>query len=319
MSITLASKNPFFSIIVNCLNGERFLKEALDSVFAQTFTDWELIFYDSGSKDRSLEIASSYGDQIKIFGISEPVPLGQARQSAIEQATGNYLAFLDVDDIWLPEKLQLQYDALKNNDFHLCYGASEFINEQGKKLFNSHPIHSSGYLFKDYLSQVEGSFCTVVINRNKLIGKGIKFNPTLRSSCEEDLILRFLAYDGRGIVINQVIAKYRVLPGSVTHHYSYRLAEERFITLESLASENPDISEVYPRAFASAKARGYYYKAKYFFEIDQYSKALDELKIAKQLDKSYNILFLLGVFPGLWKFTHRHKAFLAKIWLSTMV
>ncbi len=312
-------KYPLFSIIMNCLNGERFLREALDSVFAQSFTNWELIFYDSGSKDKSIEIASSYGDRISLFKIPEPVPLGQARQSAIEQATGDYLAFLDVDDVWLPEKLQIQYDALKDNDAHICYSASEFIDEQGRKLFDSYPMHSSGYLFEKYLRQVEGSFCTVVINRKKLVEKGTRFNPTLRSSCEEDLILRFLAYEGTGVIINQVLAKYRVVPSSVTHIYSYRLSEERFTTVNTLVAEHSGIVHLYPQALASAKARGHYYKAKYFFETNEYSKALGELNNSKQLDKSYTILYLLGKFPRLWNLAHRYKAFLSRMWLGLMM
>lgn len=306
---------PFFSIIMNCLNGERFLKEALDSVFAQSFPDWELIFYDSGSHDKSIEIASSYGERVKIYGTSEPLSLGQLRQSAIEYAIGEYLVFLDVDDVWLPKKLQVQYESLKNTDFHVCYGASEVIDEKGKKLFTSYPLHSTGRLFESYLHQVEGSFCTFAINRKKLVEKGIKFNPILRSSSEEDLILRFLAYEGKGMVINQVLAKYRVVKGSVTHRYSYRLSEERFITIKTLMKENPDIEQMYPHALSAAKARGYYYKAKYLFEVNECSKALEELGMAVRLDKSYQSLYFLGKFPKLWRLAHNHKGLLSKFWL----
>ena len=58
---------PAFSIVMNCLNGEKYLCKAIDSVFAQTFSNWEVIFIDNGSTDKSVEIAKSYGNKIKVF------------------------------------------------------------------------------------------------------------------------------------------------------------------------------------------------------------------------------------------------------------
>lgn len=306
---------PVFSVIMNCLNGERYLREALDSVLNQTFTDWEVIFYDSGSKDASIEIAASYGDRVRIVSIPEPVPLGQARQAAIEAATGDYLAFLDVDDIWLPHKLKRQYEMMQAGNFDICYGASEFINEAGEHLYNTLPVHHSGRIFENYLRHVEGAWCTFVIDREKLLAKGTRFNPEMRSSSEEDLVLRFLAYDGQGGVTSEILAKYRVVPGSVTSFYASRLADERFMTLSSLAEENPDIMIHFPRAYAAAVARGHYYKAKYYLEINDPQGAANEMWAAVGQDKTFLPLWLLSKVPSAWKFLHRFKGHLSQIWL----
>ena len=95
---------PTVSILMNCLNGARYLREALDSVTAQTFTDWEVIFWDSNSTDASVAIAKSYGPKIRIFR-GPIVSLGMARNWALANARGTYLAILDCDDVWPPTHL----------------------------------------------------------------------------------------------------------------------------------------------------------------------------------------------------------------------
>ena len=100
---------PLVSVIMNVRNGASTLREALDSVTKQTFTDWELIVWDDCSLDKSAEIVARCPDRrIRYFLSTEPTSLGKARDSAIRQARGEWLAFLDQDDVWLPRKLELQ-------------------------------------------------------------------------------------------------------------------------------------------------------------------------------------------------------------------
>jgi glycosyltransferase involved in cell wall biosynthesis len=307
---------PTFSVIMNCLNGQRFLTEALDSVFEQTLDDWEIIFFDSGSTDKSIEIASSYGDKVKIFSIDDPVPLGQARQAAIDRATGDFLAFLDVDDVWLPFKLEVQYAAMRGGEFDISYGGIQCIDEFGNNLHKIMPIHSTGPLFEKMLSHVEGGWCNFVINRKRLIDKGVRFNPALRSSSEEDMVLSLLAYDGTGVVINAILSKYRIVRGSVTFLYSHRLASERFETLERLVREHPDIRSTFPRAFNEAEARGYYYHACFLLDTGQFDEAHFAMGKASLLDKKYRLLKFLIRFPLIWRVAHRFKGYLAPVWLK---
>ena len=107
---------PLVSIIMNVRNGAAFLREALDSVMAQSFADWELIVWDDCSTDDSAKIVSQYrDDRIHYFLSPDETPLGTARDRAIRQARGEWLAFLDQDDVWLPHKLAQQME-LVNND-----------------------------------------------------------------------------------------------------------------------------------------------------------------------------------------------------------
>ena len=80
---------------MNCYNGEKYLREAIDSIYAQSYENWEIIFWDNCSTDSSAEIAKSYDEKIKYFTVSSKLELGEARKLATEHARGKYLAFLD--------------------------------------------------------------------------------------------------------------------------------------------------------------------------------------------------------------------------------
>jgi glycosyltransferase involved in cell wall biosynthesis len=100
---------PLISVIMNVRNGASTLREALDSVMAQTLNDWELIVWDDRSSDDSARIVAEYSDRrIRYFLSPDETSLGKARDNAIRQARGEWLAFLDQDDLWMPQKLEMQ-------------------------------------------------------------------------------------------------------------------------------------------------------------------------------------------------------------------
>ena len=102
---------PLVSIIVNCFNGEKYLKESLDSILNQTYKNWEIIFWDNRSTDQSSKIFKSYKDQrFKYFYAFEHTLLYKARNEAIKKADGELLAFLDVDDWWEKDKAHEKID-----------------------------------------------------------------------------------------------------------------------------------------------------------------------------------------------------------------
>ena len=115
---------PLVSVIINLYNGKATLADAIDSVLTQTVTDWELIVWDDCSTDGGAEILKRYqDDHIRYFRSAQQVPLGQARQRAIDMARGDWIAFLDQDDLWLPQKLERQLAlAREKPDVALIYG-----------------------------------------------------------------------------------------------------------------------------------------------------------------------------------------------------
>lgn len=100
--------NPKVSILVNCYNGEAFLKQALDSIYNQTYQNFEIVFVDNHSTDKSPEIAQSYGEKLLYKRTPEFMNLYSAREFGRQFLTGEYVAFLDTDDYWYPTKLEEQ-------------------------------------------------------------------------------------------------------------------------------------------------------------------------------------------------------------------
>lgn len=122
---------PLVSVIVNVRNGSAYLRQALDCVMRQTFADWELIAWDDCSTDDSARIVAEYKDpRVRYFLSPQETPLGQARANAIRQATGEWLAFLDQDDLWTATKLEKQM-ALSDESVGIIYGRTALFWPDG--------------------------------------------------------------------------------------------------------------------------------------------------------------------------------------------
>lgn len=127
--------NPTVSVVMPVYNVEAYVAEAIDSVLAQTFADFELIVVDDGGTDRSMEIVRGYDDpRIRIVTQANR-GLAGARNTGILEARGTYIALLDSDDRWLPEKLALHVIHLDNNpDVGVSFSPSRFIDRDGRPM-----------------------------------------------------------------------------------------------------------------------------------------------------------------------------------------
>ncbi|HWC58680.1 MAG TPA: glycosyltransferase family A protein, partial [Verrucomicrobiae bacterium] len=105
-----------FSVVIPTFNRATLLHEALDSIFAQTFTDYEVIVVDDGSSDETLQMLANYGNRIRVFQQKNQGP-GAARNLGAQHATGEYLAFLDSDDQWFPWTLEAYHEILLRHQF----------------------------------------------------------------------------------------------------------------------------------------------------------------------------------------------------------
>lgn len=118
-------RQPLVSVIMNCYNSAQYLREAIESVLAQTYSHWEIVFWDNQSTDESAKVFKSYSDsRLRYFFAPEHTKLGQARNLAVMQARGEWVGFLDCDDVWLPEKLEKQVAIILNEgpELGLVYG-----------------------------------------------------------------------------------------------------------------------------------------------------------------------------------------------------
>jgi glycosyltransferase involved in cell wall biosynthesis len=123
------------SIITPNYNCAQFIAQTIDSVLAQTYQNWEMLIIDDCSTDGSYDIALKYAEKdtrIRVYRMGKNGGAAFARNKAIELSRGDYLAFLDSDDLWLPEKLEKQLQFMQSNDCDFCFTEYEHIDEAGK-------------------------------------------------------------------------------------------------------------------------------------------------------------------------------------------
>jgi len=245
---------PEVSVIVNCLNGEAYLREALDSVVAQTYTDWEVVFWDNASGDGSAAIAKGYGDRVRYFRSDETYSLGRARNLALRQARGRYLAFLDCDDVWMPRKLELQIPLFeRNRRVGLVFCNTIFFGPKGE--FG--PAYGAskpprGMVFRELLANYFLSMETVVVRADALAGLAEWFDERFHVVEEKDLFVR-LAHDCEVDYVDEPLAKWRVHEQSWTHTHYQLFSVENALLLDKLRTLYPGLDRAYPeevRAFA---------------------------------------------------------------------
>ena len=217
---------------MNCFNGEEYLREAIDSVYAQTYENWEIIFWDNASIDKSENIARSYNHKLRYFRGEENIPLGAARNKALEKCNGAYIGFLDVDDLWLPEKLEIQIEMMqKNPETIFCYsdGYEINFNEKTKNKFSSHPNVKffDGAIFKKLILSNFINWQTVLIQKN-LAGNDLYFNEQLNYAEDYEILLR-LSLNGNVLFTNIALIFYRLHDDNMTLNYAKNLKESLLI------------------------------------------------------------------------------------------
>jgi len=210
------SSTPTVSVIMNCLNCERYLREAIDSVFAQTYEDWEIIFWeDSASNDSSETIARSYGHKLRYFRSDVSLPLYGSRNLAVQQTRGKYIAILDCDDIWLPEKLEEQIPLLEKDDkVGLVYSDIVLFNEKGKeKRSFEFKKPYRGNVFSELLLENFINTQTVLIRKQAFDSLDTFFDGRLILSGDYDAYLR-ISHGWKVDYVDKPLARYRVHRGS---------------------------------------------------------------------------------------------------------
>lgn len=220
---------PAVTVIMPVYNVEAYVAEAIESVLAQTFTDFELIIVDDGGSDRSLEICSGFADP-RIRVISQVNRgLAGARNTGINAARGRYVAFLDSDDRWLPEKLALHVIHLDNNpDIGVSFSASRFIDAEGQPMRLQQTPKLSGITPADiFCRNPVGNGSAPVIRREALDSVAFTpqsgdqrswyFDETLRQSEDIEMWLRLaIAGSVKFAGIAPALTEYRIGSGGLS-------------------------------------------------------------------------------------------------------
>lgn len=290
---------PKVSVLMNCLNNEKFLREAIDSVYAQTFKDWEIIFWeDSRSNDSSSQIAQSYDDKLRYFKSSEVVGLGELRNQAIKQAQGEYIAFLDCDDLWLPDKLEKQIPLFDNNPrIGLVISDTIFFDEKGpiKQLYKKKKP-PTGNVFKHLLTDYFISLETAVMRKAAMDSLDEWFDKRFFMVEETDLFIRILHNWELGYV-DQVLAKWRIHGANWSYQRKELAIQEKELLMEKLSQIYPKFETLYKNDIEIVKAQIAFRYAMLDWSNKKGALARKRLKPYFKNSRRYKLLYLLTFFP----------------------
>ncbi len=220
-------QNKMVSIILPVFNAERFLPQCLDSILRQTYQEWDLIAVDDGSKDGSMEILKSYGKRDgRIHIISKKNEgVSIARNIALEHAHGDYIYFVDSDDIVMPEGLMILVKAMESNK--TTFVKSDFlpIDEQGKQVFINKKqvirrrydgkVMDSEKFFKKILMK-EYFLWTCLFQKDIIVKNHIQFIPHCRLMEDAAFVADYLLYSDRNVYKDACVYGYRKYEGTVS-------------------------------------------------------------------------------------------------------
>lgn len=208
--------HPLVSIVTPVFNTELYLEDCLNSVLAQTYQNWEMILVDDCSTDTSVEIAARFSEKdsrFKLLKNQVNQGSGITRNLGIDFAKGTYLCFLDSDDRWKPNKLELQIDFMRRNNYSFSFGSYEFIDEKNNQIKRPNIVTEEPVDYQFLLKKTEIFTSTVMLNLDK-IGKFRM--PAHRRKQDYGLWLKILKSGVKAYGIKDPIAEYRLRKGSAT-------------------------------------------------------------------------------------------------------
>lgn len=207
-------KDALVSIILPSYNLEKYISETINSVLSQTYSHWELLITDDCSTDSTVDIIQQFAmkdSRIKLFVLERNSGAGIARNNSIKKASGRYIAFLDGDDWWYPDKLKIQMRFIEENGYEFIFSAFEYADENLDVIGVSYKPKRISY------NQLKVG-CNIgtpgVIYDTKRIGK--LYMPQIRKRQDWAMWLQISKYSRYAYSINVPLWKYRLLPGSLS-------------------------------------------------------------------------------------------------------
>jgi len=238
---------PLVSIIINCFNGEKFLRQCLSSVSKQIYKNWEVIFWDNKSNDNTKKIFNEFkkDKRFKYFFANKHTNLYVARNLAIRKSKGEVLTFLDTDDIWLPNKLQEQIQYFKKNVKAEILYSNYFIKKKIlgmnfiKKRYNK--ILPDGLITNHLLKSYDVAWLTTAFKRKIFKNKQL-FNEKFFMVADYDLILH-LSLNKNIHCIQKPLAIYRYHSDQLTRN-KFKIQISHMISLFNKIKKNTRFNQL---------------------------------------------------------------------------
>jgi len=203
------------SVITPAYNAQEFISATIQSVLNQTYKNWEMIIVDDDSVDDTSKTCQEYSNKdkrIKVLKHDKTLGAGAARNTAIEHAVGDYMAFLDADDVWKTNKLDQQLKFMKQHNTAICFSSYELIDEQGhqlNKIIQALPrLDYNKQLKCNYIGNLTGIYSV------KALGKITM--PEIQKRQDWVMWLMAIKKAGEAIGMKEVLAQYRVRKNSLS-------------------------------------------------------------------------------------------------------
>lgn len=207
--------NELISIIMPVYNVEKYIAFTIRSIIDQTYTNWELIIVDDHSTDSSYDIIQLFAlkdKRIKFIKLEENYGAAKSRNLGIKMATGKYLAFLDSDDLWKKNKLEIQLNFMKKNNYSFTFTSYQLINEKGD-LINKVVHVPKNIKYKKAMTNHIISIITVMINTEKIPDV---IMPDIRHGQDTAAWLRILKRKEIAYGLDEILSFYRQVPSSIS-------------------------------------------------------------------------------------------------------
>ncbi len=229
------------SIITPAYNSENFISDSINSVINQTHKNWEMIIVDDGSLDNTYNIIKEFAvkeNRIKLIKHNKNLGPGAARNTAIREAKGNFIAFLDADDLWESHKLTTQLAFMKENNASVSFSSYELIDEQGSNL---HKRIQALSIIK-YNKQLKCNYIGNLTGVYDVTALGKIYMPEIKKRQDWIMWLKAIEKAGEAKGIQESLAKYRIRKESLSsnkidllrHNYNVYRKALKFSTVKSV-------------------------------------------------------------------------------------
>lgn len=280
---------------MNCHNSEQYMAEAIDCVLGQTYQHWELIIWNNMSTDGTKRIASSYADpRIKLYNSENFTTLGEARNLALSNAKGEFIAFLDSDDIWYPQKLEIMLPRFKNHNVGICISNTYFFNTSRKKTLYTKVKPKTGKVFKNLLRSNFISLETVILRSSAV--SNISFNEKYNMIEEYDYFLR-LSNSCDLDYVDEILSGWRIHDNSITQKRPKLLAEELEDLLNTFENEIENFEILFSEEIKLLRSKILLLKIIYNEEYLSFSKLIHTLRTSGSSISTFAQAFLISFIP----------------------
>ena len=234
--------NDLVSIIMPSYNTGRFIKETIESVLAQSYPVWELIIVDDCSTDNTDDVVNQYLADERIRYIKNDTNSGAAvsRNRALREAKGKWIAFLDSDDLWEPDKLQKQISFMRDNGYHFSYTNYIEIDEESKA--NGKSVTGPKRISKHGMYNYCWMGClTVMYNAEKV---GLIQIADIKKNNDYAMWLK-VCKKANCYLLDETLARYRKRSGSISNHGYMKLIKWHYKLYREAENKNPISSFVF--------------------------------------------------------------------------